>query len=381
MTSQAANQIIDLAVAGKFHAFHLASAFAQLSRLRALYTAHPQFVPPVGVSRASYHNRLDLAAWTALSRFWNLGYSGERKSEIFDGWLTRKLLCKAPGILHSWNGSSLNTFKALKGTEWLLCVERSCPHNGFQFNLLVEEGNEIGIPHRQDMHALDNALEELHLADIIVAPSLYSARSYTDPKLITKVRVNPLGGNVKYKERPAKPTTFRILMVGNSFLRKGTHYLIEAMQYIPDASAELWIRGDVPEQYRRRIKDSRITIFPPLSRDHLQNLYLSADVFVQPSIDEGFGMTVLEALGYGLPLVVTDHVGAADLLNEQVSVKVPVRNVRALADGIQAARLMASSDFDTARAAIIANHTWAACARRMVEEVYLRPTFQACEYF
>ena len=44
-----------------------------------------------------------------------------------------------------------------------------------------------------------------------------------------------------------------------------------------------------------------------------------ADVFVQPSIDEGFGMTVFEALSFGLPVVVTENVGANDLLNSQVS--------------------------------------------------------------
>jgi glycosyltransferase involved in cell wall biosynthesis len=374
MARESSDRAIDLAVAGKFHAFHLATEFSKLSRLRDLYAAHRQFSPPVGLARSAYHNRIDLAAWAALSRFGPLGYSGERKSAIFDRWLRRSLMRKTPAILHAWNGNSRDTFKALKGTEWLLCVERSCPHNQFQFNLLVEEGNEIGIPHHQDMRALDNAIEELHLADIIVAPSLYSARSYTDPQLIRKVRVNPLGGNVRYMERPNRRNGLRILMVGNSFLRKGTHYLVEAMQYISDPNAELWIRGDVPEKYKRRIKDSRITILPPLLPSRLRSLYMSADVFVQPSVDEGFGMTVLEALGYGLPLVITENVGAADLLNDQVCIKVPIRNSRALADGIEAARLLPKSKFDLAREAIIGTCTWAACANRMLTDVYLSPS-------
>ncbi|MGA2638053.1 glycosyltransferase family 4 protein [Methylocella sp.] len=244
---------------------------------------------------------------------------------MFDNWTARTLARKAPGILHSWNGSSYNTYRKLKGTGWLLCNERSCPHNQFQYDLLLEEGKALGVPHRQDMRALERAIEELHLADVIIAPSIYSASSYTEPELIRKVRINPLGGNVQYFERLAKAPGLKVLMVGNNFLRKGTHYLIEAFRLIDDAKAELWIRGGVPDAYRKRIDDPRVKIIPAVTPERLRELFETADVFVQPSIDEGFGMTVFEALGYGLPLLITEHVGAKDLMTSDVAVTVPIR--------------------------------------------------------
>jgi glycosyltransferase involved in cell wall biosynthesis len=363
---------IDLAVAGKFHAFSLASEFAALHRLGELYCVHRTTAPPKNVPRSAYKNRLDIAAWAAASRFVPLGFTAERKFEIFDNWTAKKLARKTPGILHSWNGSSLNTYKRLKGSGWLLCNERSCPHNQFQYDLLLEEGKALGVPHRQDMRGLERAIEELHLADIIVAPSTYSASSYTEPDLIRKVRVNPLGGNVKYLERSTRAPGLIVLTVGNSFLRKGIHYLVEAFKLIDDPGAELWIRGEVPEAYRKRIEDPRVKIIPPVLPERLRELYETADVFVQSSIDEGFGMAVFEALGYGLPLVITEHVGAKDLLNADVAVTVPIRDAKAIASAIERALRLPGPAFDKVRKSILERNSWRACAQRMIDNVYVR---------
>jgi len=305
-----------------------------------------------------------------MSRFISLGYTDERKATIFDDWIGATLAKKAPGILHSWNGNSRNTFKKLRGSGWRLCVERSCPHNQFQYELLLEEGKALGVSHMQNMRMLDRAIEELYLADVIITPSSYSASSYKEPELIQKVRVNPLGANVKYQERLSKAAGLRVLMVGNNFLRKGTHYLVEAFKFIDDPKAELWIRGDVPEAYRKRIRDPRITIIPPVLHNRLKKIFQAANVFVQPSIDEGFGMTVLEALGYGLPLVVTENVGARSLLSPEVAVTVPIRDPEAIAIAIEAARHLCGPSFDAARKSILERNTWAACAQRMIDSVY-----------
>jgi glycosyltransferase involved in cell wall biosynthesis len=325
---------------------------------------------PDRISRHAFHNRVDLAIWEQLGRFIRLGNADERKQEIFDDWVSASLAKKTPGILHSWNGNSRNTFRRYKGSGWRLCVERSCPHNQFQYDMLLEEGKTLSVPHVQNMRLLDRAIEELHLADVIIAPSSYSASSYEESELADKVRINPLGTNVDYQAKPPHVAGLRVLMVGNSFLRKGTHYLIEAFKLIDDPRAELWIRGEVPEAYRKRLQDPRIRIIPPVLRKRLRKIYQEADVFVQPSIDEGIGMTVLEALGYGLPLVVTENVGARELLSPEVAITVPIRDPEAIAAAIEAARHLRGPGFDFARRSILKKNTWAACAERMIDYVY-----------
>ena len=365
-------QKITLSVAGKFHAISLAKEYAKRNVLSDLYCISRKFEVPFGIPKKSYHNRIDLAWYQAIgSRIPINIYSHKTKNYIFDAWIKRSLINKEPGILHGWNGCSYETFKTINKLGWKTCVERSCPHNQVQHDLLTEEADLIGVNYIQDKEKLAKQIEELYLADTIVCPSSYSASSYTDPELIKKVKCVSLGSNFKYRERnSSKKEGLRILMVGNSFLRKGTHYLIEAMKQIDDPKAELWIRGEIPAAYRERIKDPRIKIFDAVSADRLKELYQTADVFVQPSIDEGFGMTVLEALSFGLPLVVTENVGAKDVLNNKVATVVPIRDASALANGILSVQHKADSNFDKERTHIINTYTWARCADKMIKDVY-----------
>lgn len=366
------SQKVSLAVAGKFHAFYLASEYAKTGCLKTLYASHPKMTAPTGLSAKQYINRVDLALRMRLPAFTGLAISVDQRASIFDDWMSKQLLNKEPGILHSWNGASHKTFRSLEGKGWLRCVERSCPHNQFQYDLLIDEADRLELEHRQDQESLKLAIEELYLSDVIVAPSTYSASSYLDSELAKKVRVNPLGANVEYKPRMPQKAGFVVLMVGNEFLRKGTHYLIEAFKLLDRPDSELWIRGDVPQEYAKRIKDKRIKIFPSVSQQKLFSLYQSADVFVQPSIDEGFGMTVFEALAFGLPIVVTENVGAKDLLTPEVSVTVPIRDPEKLAKAIEQAAKLPSELFDISRRALLNNISWQHTAQRMFETVYVR---------
>ena len=58
---------VTLAVSGKFHAFHLASQYASMNRLSALYSVHRTVKPPKNLKPEQYHNRLDLALGVYLS--------------------------------------------------------------------------------------------------------------------------------------------------------------------------------------------------------------------------------------------------------------------------------------------------------------------------
>jgi glycosyltransferase involved in cell wall biosynthesis len=360
---------VDIAVAARFHAYQLASELAALGRLGDIFSLHHTFVPPPNIGFGAFHNRIDLALRNDLARFVPaLRRDTSEDVADFEDWVIRQLERKTPQVLHGWNGHSRRTFRALRNRGWKLCVERSCPHNMTQYNLLTEEGRLLDVPHRENLDKLNRDIEELHLSDVIVAPSSYSAKSYDEyPELTGKVRINPLGSNTPYEERAPRPEKLVVLMVGNAFLRKGTHYLIEAFKQLDDRGAELWIRGEVPESYRSRLNDPRVKIIPPMLRRQLRGLYRSATVFVQPSIDEGFGLTVLEALAYGLPVVATENVGAAELLTPDVSVIVPIRDAAAIAEAIPRAAALAGPAFDVARRQIIERNSWAACASRMLD--------------
>lgn len=365
---------IVLAAPGRFHMYSLGREFSALGRLRAVHTQSWQMGTPAGVDSGRFFNDWCGAVWGRVGQKLGRSEALEESREVWARVLAGRLVDQPPGILHGWNGVMFDAFNKLSGTGWLRCVERSCPHNLFQYKMLVEEGERLGFPHHEDRGILERKVTELYQADVIAAPSSYSARSYTDPELKRKVRVNRLGSNFRYSEREGRRDgRFRILMVGNDFLRKGSHYLLEAFRLLDLADGELFIRGYIPNSYRDRIRDSRVHVVGELPADRLRALYSESDVFVQPSIDEGFGMTVLEALAYGLPVVVTENVGCRDLLNDAVSRTVPIRDPAALARAILEARNLPGERFDVARRKILEENSWSACAERMINSVYTSP--------
>jgi glycosyltransferase involved in cell wall biosynthesis len=364
---------ITLAVSGKFHAFHLAKEYAKLNLLDSIHCISKEMNPPKGVSKKQYYNNITLGVWKLSSSYLNLlGYSPEKKNLIFDDLIAKRIKNIDSGILHTWNGASLKTLKVASKFGWKTCLERSCPENMFQHDLLLEESDILGLPYKGAIgDALKRNIEELYLADKIICPSTYSANSYKDPELIKKLIISNLGNNYAYHNRKIKDKkVLRILMVGNTFLRKGTHYLIESLKYIDHPNIELWIRGSVPIEYRKNIKDKRVKIIDTIPFEQLQSLYMNADVYVQSSIDEGFGMTVLEALSYGLPIVYTDNVGAGDTLNSKVGIKVPIRNSELLAVAIMKAPSLVDSNFDDERLAILNRFSWNRCALDLINSGY-----------
>lgn len=371
------NDSVYLAVCGKFHAFHLAREYAREHRLGAIFCSDQRLSPPRGIPREAYRNKSWIKYWRILSAKSGVafGHSFDRESLYFDRWLKGQMRPLPGGIFHGWNGHIGNTLRALDSSRWLRCVERSCPHNQFQHDLLVEEAGRLGLPYEKRPETLQAAIAELETADLIVAPSTYSARSYEGTGLEHKVRINPLGANLTLRPLRRKDGPLKILCVGNNFLRKGIHYLIQAFSMIEDEDAQLILRADVPKAYRSRITDERVTIVPPVPYARLEALFEEATLFCLPSIDEGFGMVALEALSHGLPLIVTENCGVADLLGPEVAECVPVREPDAIHAAIQGIRAWTEESyrrFDQHRAEVIAENTWTACARRMFKDVYQR---------
>jgi len=70
-----------------------------------------------------------------------------------------------------------------------------------------------------------------------------------------------------------------------------------------------------------KISDKVLFTGPLYGQEKLQ-AYVDADVYVLPSVYEIFGITVLEALACGIPVIVTDRCGLADLINDQAGLVV-----------------------------------------------------------
>lgn len=126
---------------------------------------------------------------------------------------------------------------------------------------------------------------------------------------------------------------FRVLFVGQIGQRKGISYLLKAYDLFRGNGTSLTLVGNFygsQEPLRRYRK-----LFQHVSnvpRERLADFYRRADVFVFPSLLEGMGLVVLEAMASGLPVIVTPN-GPGDIVRDGVDgFVVPTRDVDAIAD-------------------------------------------------
>ncbi len=102
-----------------------------------------------------------------------------------------------------------------------------------------------------------------------------------------------------------------LLFVGRLVNRKGPLYLLRAIKKIisTDKNIKLTVIGDGPEKSKaeKYVKDNKLTEFVEFKGEvfgkKLIEYYQRSDIFCAPYIDEAFGITILEALACGLPIV------------------------------------------------------------------------------
>jgi glycosyltransferase involved in cell wall biosynthesis len=139
--------------------------------------------------------------------------------------------------------------------------------------------------------------------------------------------------------RANSPGRVRVLYCGQLIERKGVHTLLEAFLGLTDEfpNAELVLVGEGPlrtsleSRVPARLKD-RVIFAGFQSVDDLPRFFSTADLFALPSLHDGWGVVVNQALASGLPIICSSAVGAAaDLVSpNQNGYIVPPADVSAL---------------------------------------------------
>ncbi len=116
---------------------------------------------------------------------------------------------------------------------------------------------------------------------------------------------------------------------------KGYHLLIEAFNKIsPSHGAELHIIGDGPDmELLKSLSGPKVNFHG--YKDNPQELLLNYDVFIQLSLYEGCGISVLEAMSLNLPVIVSDAGGLPELIeNGEHGLVFPKGDISALTNCI-----------------------------------------------
>lgn len=188
------------------------------------------------------------------------------------------------------------------------------------------------------------------------------------------------------RERVGARDRFLLLAVGGVEPRKGTHHLFEALGALGAQRPVLAVVGGHSFQDYTAYRDAALASLPSLGLElgvdvvqlgtvdeaELAGWYSAADALAFPSVKEGWGLVVLEALSMGLPVVASDLPVFGEYLTDGVDALLPaVGDSAALSaalrrivdDGALRDRLR------TGGHAVAQRYTWAASARRH-REVY-----------
>ena len=124
------------------------------------------------------------------------------------------------------------------------------------------------------------------------------------------------------KTEPARRLSgqpLKLLFVGSINQRKGIKYLLDAMRLLGGSNVELTVCGRVVDGLELfSSTGSRVHVRPSVTFPELLEAYRTADLFVLPSVVEGFAQVLLEALACGLPILSTTHTAAPDLITSGV---------------------------------------------------------------
>lgn len=231
--------------------------------------------------------------------------------------------------------------------------KRGTPHvldnpNGHirDFRQAVQQEADAWLPTRYPGHPaaamVDRVEEEYATALRIRVGSTWAATSMAsrgvDPSRISVVPHSvDLARFSPGAPRSRADGALRVVFVGSLSLGKGFPYLLKAVHAVGAHRVSVQIVGATGDPWCRRLFHSlrqglSVTVAPgdPLPA------YRDADVLVLPTLHDGFGFVVAEAMACGLPVITTDRCGAAELLRQDDSGwVVPAGSVEALASALE----------------------------------------------
>jgi glycosyltransferase involved in cell wall biosynthesis len=102
----------------------------------------------------------------------------------------------------------------------------------------------------------------------------------------------------------------RVLFLGQINLRKGVGQLLEAVELLSGENVEFWFVGPTQIHVPQSLKlHPQVRWFGVAPRVEVASYYRDADVFIFPTLSDGFGLTQLEAQSWKLPVIASRNCG------------------------------------------------------------------------
>jgi glycosyltransferase involved in cell wall biosynthesis len=174
---------------------------------------------------------------------------------------------------------------------------------------------------RDSKNKLERKDTELALADQIIVASSFTKQTLDNyPGQLAPITVIPYGFPPVIAGRvyePLENRPLKLLFVGGLSQRKGIANLVEAVDQLGDAVV-LTIVGHKAAEDCVPLNEAlkRHNYIPSMSHENILKIMREQDVFVFPSLFEGFGLVITEAMSQGTPVITTNRTAGPDLIED-----------------------------------------------------------------
>ncbi|CAH0287985.1 D-inositol 3-phosphate glycosyltransferase [Arthrobacter sp. Bi26] len=321
-----------LSTVGKFHTFNLARELDRRGNLLRVFSGYPRFkLSNEGISsdRISTFPVVH-APYMAMPYKHAIGPWLNAQWEYVDRVSFGRHVARSIPECDVYSGmsaSGLEAGRVVKKRQGIYMCDRGSSHIRAQDEILRREHDAWGIPYRGiDPRIILREEEEYQLADMISVPSEFAARTFIAEGIdASKIRVVPYGVQLD-RFAPVDlpdPSCFSVVFAGQVTLRKGIPYLLEAFSRLDHPNKLLTIAGRADPSFLRFLNargllDSRVRFVGSLPQSGLNSLFSRSDVLVLPSVEDGFGLVLAEAMASGCPVIASRSSGGPDLINSGV---------------------------------------------------------------
>ena len=334
---------ISIAVHGRFHAFDLAAALLRAGADVQLLTNYPRskvgrWFPPERTQTLLLHG--------VLNRLAHRVFDGEPPVMIeaalkryFGRWAAHEHATYFADVVHCWSGIAEETLRRKAGR--VCTVARGSAHIRAQHDLLMDEERRVGKRlEKPSRWIIEREEREYAMADRIIVPSEFACRTFVEHGISAeKVRIVNLSMRAtgfaadaevirRRIERVKSGAPLRVVYVGMMSYRKGMHDLSSVLATLGREMEFRLVGPLLPEcaDFAREAARTA-TVEAALPEQDLRNVYAWGDVFVLPTIEDGFAVVLAQAQAAGLPILTTTNCGGPDIIaNGGQGWVVPIRD-------------------------------------------------------
>jgi glycosyltransferase involved in cell wall biosynthesis len=244
-----------------------------------------------------------------------------RRNEWFQKWAAREVAAFEASTVFSYSYTARLPFAAAK-KRGATCILGQIDPGPREVEVVREKTTayrELALPEENPPEEYWRMWrEEIELADKIVVNSPWSAKLLMEEgvsaaKLVEIPLVYESRGSMErgaggMERKPSK--RLQALFLGSVILRKGVGQLFDAIRMLKNEPVDFTFAGPVGVRIPDEISGmSNVRFLGPVDKVTAEQIYRESGIFLFPTLSDGFGLTQLEALGHGLPVIASKNCG------------------------------------------------------------------------